>query len=206
MIGGLVPVLLSAQAFIQHSIAAGAGGAAGAVMGKSVSNTLDKVMAATKDAAGDPKGWTKQVEPPYIRKEKVDAGASGRRVAVPDIVVHKTNHKSSLPVRTSGGVRASALGWDYPSFLQALRETGAVAAPSQEPPPMPAPTYELLREIQEGSARNDVVSRLGTPSARVVMPGESGGLDEIYYFQASGETLGAVRLHDGAVRAVIVNN
>jgi hypothetical protein len=48
----LLPAILSAQAILQHTIAAGAGTAAGAILGKQVSKALDVVQAAAKEAEG----------------------------------------------------------------------------------------------------------------------------------------------------------
>jgi hypothetical protein len=50
------------------------------------------------------------------------------------------------------------------------------------------------------------VARLGTPYSRVQLPGESGGMMEIWYYKTSEDSTGAVRLQNGVVKAVVLNN
>ncbi|MBK5291054.1 MAG: hypothetical protein JJE04_05070 [Acidobacteriia bacterium] len=195
-----LPALLGAQAIIEHSITAAAGAAAGTMMGKQVSNSLDKVLAATGAAeasTGNPKGYTKQMEGPYKGK----SGAPKTRLA-PEVTVkaaaipHRAGHRPAL----SSGI--GPFGIPFPQF-PAPPVIQQKSDPAMTPP---LPTYESMRSLETGAAGSDVVARLGSPSARITMPGDTGGLVEIYYYQSSGQSLGSVRLNDGAVSAVIVNN
>jgi hypothetical protein len=85
-------------------------------------------------------------------------------------------------------------GWRPQSY-------GSRAARSYTPPPVPETSADDLRLIETGTARSEVVEKLGTPVARVTIP-EGGRFLEVYYYQARGETIGAVRLDDGAVTEV----
>jgi len=55
--------------------------------------------------------------------------------------------------------------------------------------------------MQVGASRNDLLTRLGSPSSRIVMP-EDGGLVEVYTYRANGTKVGSVRLLNGSVTEV----
>ncbi len=191
-----LPALLGAQAIVQYAVAAAAGTAAGSMIGKQVSNSLDKVVAATTgaEAASNPKGYTKQMEGPYkakgVRAKKTVVPNLAAKAVVPPAAIHRAARVSKV----------GPFGIPYPEFpAPPVVEHESAAIP-------PLPTYESMRSLTAGAAGSDVVARLGSPAARVTMPGEEGGLVEIYYYQSGGSSLGAVRLQDGSVSAVIVNN
>jgi outer membrane protein assembly factor BamE (lipoprotein component of BamABCDE complex) len=72
---------------------------------------------------------------------------------------------------------------------------------SMPPAPPPPATPETIAAIQAGTSRDQLVSSLGTPSARISMF-EDGRLVEIYRYSNSGSTVGAVRLANGSVETV----
>jgi hypothetical protein len=197
----LLPVMLPAQAIIQYSVAAAAGTAAGAAMGKQVSDTLDKVLAVTDEAAS-PKGYTKKPDGPYQpsgpRKAMLEQANAAAAPAPRPQAAAPERRPSRRPAQTWTPIP------DFPGMETSWNadRTEALPAPA---PPSPAPTAENLQELEPGSGRKDVVARLGVPAARITMSGEGGGLVEIYYYQAKGETLGSVRFTDGSLSSVIVN-
>ena len=65
------------------------------------------------------------------------------------------------------------------------------------PPPPPQATQDDLKDLEDGTARADVL-KLGAPAARITMY-EDGHLVEIYRYQSRDTTLGVVRLSDGSV-------
>ena len=71
-------------------------------------------------------------------------------------------------------------------------------------PPRPEPTARDLASVEAGTTREDLVARLGAPSARVLIP-EDGQLREVYHFTAGGVHLGTVRLTDGEVSTIEVD-
>jgi Flp pilus assembly pilin Flp len=80
--------------------------------------------------------------------------------------------------------------------------------PALQPEPtlatlVPSPTLAEIAQIQTGASRQDVLAKLGTPSARITIP-DGDGLVEIYQYAAKGERLGSLRLTDGVVSAMRV--
>jgi len=197
-----LPALVCAQAIIQYSVAAAAGTAAGAAMGKQVSDTLDKVLAVTDEAA-DPKGYTKRPDGPYqprssARKAQLEQAGANEGSA--------PQARTAAPQRRP--IRRPAAPWtpipDFPG-METRGSAEATEAALEPVPPRTTPTLENMQELEQGAGRKDVVARLGVPAARITMSGESGGLVEIYYYQRLGETLGSVRFMDGSLSSVIVN-
>jgi hypothetical protein len=201
-----LPSLLSAQAILQQSIAAGAGTTAGAILGKQVSKALDVVMGATKEAEGvEPTDHKKRDEWKRLatggaRPAARLSPAEGKDIAAPA----GPAAPSSALTRVRSGAQPIASARVSPSFggsvwfpftLGSVRESRSSGA---APPEM---TAEDLHSISQGAARDEVVEKLGTPMARVTIP-EEGRFVEVYYYQNRGETLGAVRLDDGAVSEV----
>ncbi|MBM3814817.1 MAG: hypothetical protein FJW20_24595 [Acidimicrobiia bacterium] len=196
-----LPVMLAAQSLVKYSVAAAAGTAAGATMGKHLSKTLDNVMAAAAEAA-DPKGYTKQPEGPYEKKPELRGAAklpgappvkpAAASVRIPSPRGRATLFRTPVP--------------DFPGMeTNPPAESEQVIAEATPPPPPPQPTVDGLRNLEVGSARGHVVANLGAPMARITMAGEQGALVEIYYYQSRGESLGSVRFNDGALSSVIVN-
>jgi hypothetical protein len=196
----IFPCILSAQAILQHTIAAGAGTAAGAILGKQVSRALDVVEAAAKQGEG--------VQPAEKKREEwkrwVTGGGRTRAVAAEaEQAATAPAPAADMPVRRDlRPVRAATVSpaWGgsswFPSLVGSVRESRA-----QGQAPAPEITAGDLAAISTGTVREEVVEKLGTPVARVTIP-ESGRFLEVYYYQSGGETLGAVRLDAGEVTEV----
>jgi hypothetical protein len=207
----LLPGVLAAQAILQHSIAAGAGATAGTMMGKQVSNVLHSVNKAAGEAAT-------QGDEPTDRKKKeewkrVAPGASGLRTpGSPAASVPMTPPsglwggpwKPAMPVPPATQQMAALR--PSPSAGGSLFHPNVAARQSSNaawyaPPALPDTNRDDLSAIEPGTSREAVLDKLGTPSARVTIP-ENGRFLEVYYYQAKGETVGAVRLTDGEVALV----
>ena len=69
-------------------------------------------------------------------------------------------------------------------------------------PPLPEVMPSEFRAIQVGMKREQLLTKVGTPSSRITIP-EDGQVVEVYRYRANGTTLGTVRLVDGKVTEVI---
>jgi hypothetical protein len=188
---------LSAQSLVESSAAAAAGGTAGAVAGKKVSdaitNIFNKVDKTTKSVAASKQGekGEKQNEPlfevgpgePRAKSGEAGSGGSTRPDSVPP----------PPPVRRASTRRSAP-----------PPETVAVPAPVAPPePPAPVVTAAELRTVAVGANRDDVL-KLGTPAARITMF-DDGHLVEIYRYVSGDANVGTVQLSDGAVASVQVH-
>jgi len=69
-------------------------------------------------------------------------------------------------------------------------------------PPLPEVVPSAFRQIKPGTSREELLSSVGTPSSRVMIP-DSEGMVEMYRYRGNGGTLGTVRLVNGKVTEVI---
>jgi hypothetical protein len=190
---------VSAQALVEHAIAA-AGGSAAGVAGKKVSDGIDSIMGKVdKMLQEDPKKKKARPagEPEAGRSSTFDfIGKTGQAVQ-PDVAIAAPPvppRAGSLPaLRPLAPPRPVA-----PTMPDAAPTPVAVSAP---PPPPPPVTAQDVQTMQVGASRNDLLTRLGSPSSRIVMP-EDGGLVEVYTYRVNGAKVGSVRLLNGAVTEV----
>jgi len=172
------------QTMLEYGVSA-AGGSTMGVAGKGVSNSLDTIFRKLDKQTGDAAATADRPAQPAQQEQKVtESPAAGPLPDAPQV--------SPNPVTT-------------PSLAAMEREWENAAnwhpSPSQ---PEPAPlTREDLEAVGTGEARDDVVARLGAPSARIVIP-EGGHLEEVYLYNPQRTHLGKVTLVDGAVSAVNV--
>ena len=187
-------ICASAQSMVEMSAAA-AGGTAGGVAGKKVSDGLTKIFGKidkqTQKAAkeGDAKKHTAVTPDSSTPLLEVGPGVPRVGPAAPD----PSNVPPPPPIKHAS-VRK-------PVTVPAAKIEPPPPAP---PPPPPAPevTPADLKIVANGMPRADVL-KLGEPSARVTMV-EDGHLLEIYRYQAKDTTFGVVRLTDGAVSNVFI--
>ena len=200
----LVSILLvgafaaSAQNLAETSLAAATGSVAG-VAGKPISDSLGKIFgqvnAQAKSAAPQPRKNAPATRELRARKAGVSTTApmAGALSAGPG--------SRSAPAR--GGNSRSRARMHYAAPLPAplpAPEPPVAAAP----PPRPQPTLEQIASVGTGTERADVLTRLGSPVARLSIP-ESGQLLEVYQYVDRRGNLGSVRLRDGRVSEVRVD-
>lgn len=175
--------LAGAQSMTEFAAAA-AGGSAGGVSGKKVSdglsaifNKVDQHAAAAAAAKNEP---LMKVGPGVPKPDQIDPDG----VPAPPPVRQTALHKG--PVAPS------------------VREI-SLATP---PPPPPVVTTENLKQLSTGTSREEVL-KIGQPSDRITMF-DDGHLVEVYHYSAKdnsvfGSTpIGSVRLSDGVVSSVAV--
>jgi hypothetical protein len=213
----LLPVTLAAQAILQQGIAVTSGTLAGSLLGKQLSDTLEQVKKVSDEAAEaleetqrtDAKRreeW-KRLTPAKRPVSPAVRGAGSTMASVPAGSAATPGQAAPEPrPRRSRPAAASA----QPEWASGIDSwlTGAAAQPrsSYAQPITAAPVNpEALRGIEIGQERAQVIEKLGTPAARVTIP-EEGRLLEVYYYHDKGEAVGAVRLGNGAVTDVVVNN
>ena len=173
----LLPGVADGQTMVEHALAAGGGSAAG-VAGKTVSNGIDSIF----------------------RKVNQTTGAAAQT---------GTLAPARMPAAGVAPAGAGAVAAGKPSRPRAgkpaLEPEPSAATPDPSPAPAaPAPpTLAEIAGIQTGESRQEVLAKLGKPSARITIPGGD-GLVEIFQYAANGERLGSLRLTDGLVSSVRV--
>jgi len=192
---------LSAQAILEHSLAAGVGSTAGAAMGKGVSDVLSRTSIATAEAA------SKGAPPPGRKAAPVVAGKAGTSNE-PEII--RGARRTGAPTAVKLPVWAVPVGPvafpQAPAAPQAPTDsTTPTVSEEAVVPPAPAPqaSREGLLALQKGDTRSSVLSQLGAPASRISMSGD-GGLVEVYQFRANGAAVGSIRFQDGSVASVQV--
>ena len=164
------------------------GGAAGKKVSDGISNVLQKVDATTAKAAKP----TKTPEMP-VQKAKPTEGALLQ--VGPGGVVKDHSLVPPPPVRKVAAVVVPPPPPIAPvlSLVEPIRVL---------PPPPPQVTVADLKLLASGTPRVEVL-KLGTPASRVTMY-DDGHLVEIYRYQSHDTILGVVRLSDGTVSNVSV--
>lgn len=183
---------VSAQSMVEMSAAA-AGGTAGGVAGKKVSDGLTKIFGKVD----------KQTQ------KAAKAGETKQTAITPDSSTPLLEVGPGVP--RAGGPDPSNVPPPPPAKRASIRKPAPppVAVVVEPPPPAPAPpppapdvTPADLKAVANGMPRADVL-KIGEPSARVTMV-EDGHLLEIYRYQAKDTTFGVVRLTDGSVSNVFI--
>jgi hypothetical protein len=183
----LCVTLASAQAMLESMVGA-ATGTAGAVAGRSVSNALDGVLRVVDGAA-------KSTATAAARESQQIQPALAPGAPTPsDNSIYPASSRRARSQRPAPVQQASFEAYPLPAYAPM-----SLLAPPPEIPPF---TVEQIAGIQTGASRESVVASLGKPTARIVIPGDSGQLTEIYSYSTKGQTLGNLRLIDGVVTSV----
>lgn len=192
-----------AQTLVEHAAAA-AGGTAGGVAGKKVSDALTNIFekvdkttakAAKADKPANPNAPLFEVGPgvPH-RSESPAATRSARRTAAkPD--------PSSVPPPPP--LRRASRDREPVVETASVPVPAPIAAPPPPPPPPPQATPADLKKITVGENREEIV-KLGFPAIRITMY-DNGHLLETFRFISDSSDVGEVRLTDGTVSSVQVN-
>lgn len=194
---------VSAQAMLEHAASAAGGSAAGvagkqisdgitAVMGKSSSNKESDVESpapATKRVPGGehPPGWK---QPPSDHRE-----ANTTAIAT-----------ASRPRVNAASVRQSSAPFEISATQRPQPITPAYALSKWQPSGgnNPVATAQTIAQIAPGTSIEELGSRLGVPSVRVVIPGNDGQLLQLIRYRDSAGIVGVVHVVDGQVASVDV--
>jgi hypothetical protein len=184
-----------AQNLAETSLAAATGSVAG-VAGKPISDSLGKIFGQVNAQAKSSASPQPRKSAPATRE--VPAKKPGVSTTAPMAGAFSAGSGSrSAPAR--GGSSRSRARMHYAAPLPA-------PLPAPEPPVAAAPpTLEQIASVGTGTERADVLTRLGSPVARVSIP-ESGQLLEVYQYVDRRGNLGSVRLRDGRVSEVRVDS
>ncbi len=183
---------LRAQSMVETAAAA-AGGSAGGIAGKKVSDGLSKIFDkvdkqaakaadATKNDAAKSRRAVPDAPPPILQVGPGVPQSDGSNVPPPPPVRHAAVRKSA-PVERR---------------MPVIEPTPVVPAA----PPAPDVTAADLKRVTSGMLRDELL-KLGSPAARISMV-DDGHLLEIYRYQMNETTFGVVRLTDGTVSTVVV--
>jgi hypothetical protein len=195
---------LVAQSLTEHAAAA-AGATIGTAAGKPLGTSLGKVFGGVDQSATNVT-TTKTTKPVVIKSKPAPAPPAVATVQAP-----------TAPLPSVGGGEASVgSGSGRSSHHSARRRERVVKANVVVPAPiMPVvaaqalvkePTTEDVASIKVGASASELRALLGAPESRVSIPGDDGHLLEICQYWAKGEPLGTIRLDNGRVISVQVQN
>lgn len=180
----------SAQAMLEHGLAA-AGGSAAGVAGKGVSTGLDKVFKKLDEAAKSTptqpaakksaKPEKAKAEPPYVLPI---AGPS----TPPPFVAFPAKGSSTDDSKDAASVTSG-------------RPHRAIAARPE--PLQPKITVDDIAAITVGTRKEDLYAKVGRPSATMVIP-DGDRLVEVLSYATRSQYLGSIRVDNGAVISVKV--
>ncbi len=201
---------LGAQSLVEYSGAA-AGGTAGGVAGKKVSDGLTSIFnkldkAAGRAAAAD-KPAAKDTNAPLF---DVGPGVPHSHATAPSAPPATMAAAPAAASAKAARVEPGSVPPPPPVRKFAVRRSAPAprveAEPMPEPiapPPPPVATAADLRTIVVGSRRSEL-AKLGLPAARITMY-DDGHLIEVFRYMSNDTRIGVVRLSDGKVSSVQVN-
>ncbi|MGA2877862.1 MAG: hypothetical protein ABSG13_02825 [Bryobacteraceae bacterium] len=197
---------LSGQSLTEHAAAA-AGATIGTAAGKPLGTSLGKIFGDV-DKTTSTATATKTAKPIVVKSAVVAPAET-------------TEHTATVVIAPSGGGGDGAAG--------GVSGTGKVASAHRvarrrelpvQPPPVDAapiaplviepvfkePNAQDLANIRVGASASEMRALLGVPESKVSIPDDDGHLLEICQYWAKGEQLGTIRLDNGRVVSVQVNN
>ncbi len=199
---------LSGQSLTEHAAAA-AGATIGTAAGKPLGTSLGKIFGdvdKNTSTAGTPKP-AKIVMPktaPVAPAETTERTATV--VLAPSGGAGVASGGGSLGGGGSAGSshRAARRSVAPPPVAEA--PITSVLAPVVAAPEIKEPSVQEVASVQVGATSSELRALLGAPESRVSIPDDDGHLLEICQYWAKGEQLGTIRLDNGHVVSVQVNN
>jgi hypothetical protein len=187
LVFGLAAATAWSQAMTEAAAAA-AGSTVGSVAGKQVSKGVDRILTkagSLLDSAA--KGKAQPAQQPVLQ---VSPGVPTKE--------EPFNVPPPPPLPGAPVVRRVSIAPPPVPAAPAQPES----APAAQPAPPAAMSREALLAVAPGMSRQDLL-RLGAPSSRISMY-QDGRLVEVYRYMEHNTTIGVVRLSDGAVARVEV--
>ena len=203
--GGWLP----AQTLAEHSSAA-AGGSAAGVAGKTVSDSINRVMgggvARPMEKASHTGATT--VARPVTKAEtkEIEKSRAGNAASAVPAAPFDGGAAASKRVRHPRVIPASEIRPSVRHKAAEVSERAPLMSVMKSAPPPAIPTVAGLKSIKPGVSRKEVVARLGQPADRIQMADESGHLAELMHYVTPASDLGTVRMSDGVVTEVTVAN
>jgi hypothetical protein len=198
IIGSLAfAAIASAQALTEHAAAA-AGATVGTAAGKPVSNALENIFGQVDQVTATATGG--KVKPKTTPKSEMDSDP--RIQALRSQAPATSGDEGSIgSAPATPRARARARASQVP-----LKVVPITLTPAEPPAPeVKQPTLEDLASIKIGESAQEVQAALGTPASHVSIP-DDGHLRESCQYWANGKMLGTVRLDNGQVVKVELNN
>jgi hypothetical protein len=189
------------QALTEHAAAA-AGAAIGAGAGKGLSNSMTKIFGETdKETAKAAKPDAKKPSKPVTDPAPDPLAAKSK--SKPSPVPVGDDGLAPLPASSRRAARKPVPREETAAALPAaVAVTPIATAPPIFQPVIKVPTAEDLANIKIGTTGEDMVSALGPPASRLIIPDDDGHLRETCQYWANGQVLGTIRLDNGQVASV----
>lgn len=184
---------MPAQTLTEAAVAASGGTVAG-MAGKTVSDGISGIMGAVAKQTNRAATNAKDAKPKETNPQLLGLPKPG-----PMTYSDPGSSPSGYVVRpTSTRAAATVPSGAEPAPVAASYQAPAVVP---EPAPLPDASPEVLATITVGTAKQELITKAGTPGSRIVMD-EDGHLVEVYRYLAKGSTIASIRLTDGAVTSV----
>ena len=182
------------QSMLEHMSAA-AGGSAAGVAGKSVSEGIDKVFSKLDKTM-------QKAEATDAKSAKKDSKDTKAKTAPPPADTTVPNHLSAPAFQSGKSRQPPAI---KETAEPAVEQAAMPVLPKQRKPEIPPVTPAQIAQVHMGAERQEVLNQLGRPSSRITIP-DNGQLVEIYRYNNKSEFVGSLRLTDGVVSSVRINN
>ncbi|HTC90262.1 MAG TPA: hypothetical protein VK686_18260 [Bryobacteraceae bacterium] len=205
LLGSFVAASLCGQSLTEHAAAAAGatiGTAAGKPLGTSLGKMFGDVDKTTSTAAG-----AKTAKPIVVKSAVVAPPVAAEHTAT--VVIAPAGAGAGEGAADGGGKVASA------HRLARHKELPVESQPVEAAPLAPIvisepvfkePNAQDLANVRVGASANEMRALLGVPESKVSIPDDDGHLLEICQYWAKGEQLGTIRLDNGRVVSVQVNN
>jgi hypothetical protein len=207
----VVTASLSGQSLTEHAAAA-AGATIGTAAGKPLGTALGKVFGDVDKTAST--AVTPKTTKPAAAKPAAEAKPE-TVVPAATIAIAPAGGGGGEVAAGGGGGGVIKGGLAHPTARHREAPVEAQAQPVEAAPLAPIvltepvfkePTVQDVANIRVGASANEMRALLGAPESKVSIPDDDGHLLEICQYWAKGEQLGTIRLDNGRVVSVQVNN
>jgi hypothetical protein len=202
LLGSFVAASLCGQSLTEHAAAA-AGATIGTAAGKPLGTTLGKMFGDVDKSAST--AATAKAAKPIVVKSAVAAPSVAAEHSATVVIAPSAGAGAGEGATGGGGAHRLARHKELPVEQQPA-ETAPLAPIVISEPVFKEPNAQDLANVRVGTSANEMRALLGVPESKVSIPDDDGHLLEICQYWAKGEQLGTIRLDNGRVVSVQVNN
>lgn len=207
LLGSFVAASLCGQSLTEHAAAA-AGATIGTAAGKPLGTSLGKIFGDV-DKNTSTAATAKTAKPIVVKSAVVAPPVAAEHTAT--VVLAPGASASEGGAGGGGGTAKVASVHRLVRHKELPVESQPVEAAPLAPiviaePVFKEPNAQDVANIRVGASASEMRALLGVPESKVSIPDDDGHLLEICQYWAKGEQLGTIRLDNGRVVSVQVNN
>ena len=208
VLGSFVAASLCGQSLTEHAAAA-AGATIGTAAGKPLGTSLGKIFGDVDKTAST--AATAKTAKPIVVKSAVVAPSVEAEHTATVVIAPSAGTGAGEGATGGGGTAKVASAHRLARHKELPVESQPVEAAPLAPivisePVFKEPNAQDLANVHVGASANEMRALLGVPESKVSIPDDDGHLLEICQYWAKGEQLGTIRLDNGRVVSVQVNN